>query len=179
MNGQNGPIQQIPRGLLDLFQLKNLGRNPSLLTESYYPCLEIRDWLMFSKRERLFTSIAVATGTRGFQNFPTPIPSPDPGEVWYVHSAFAAFNDITAPDVVHMQIAHRQETGTGVRLVGRRNQPCRPPGLAAGVLSQPACSDGEFWLQGPGDVGVWLETTVFAAGPITLRLMVEFTRLKV
>jgi hypothetical protein len=80
-----GPIQTIPRGLLGLLNLKNLGRLPDSLNSEVTPVIDLSRWWLTS--EALFDVITHGVGlsTSGplSLNFSSSILVPD-NQVWWI-----------------------------------------------------------------------------------------------
>jgi len=80
----SGPIQTALSGLLDFLQLKNLGRNPTLLADSVQPVLNVNDWYKSEQPEVVGgrTGLGSTVVYAGYENTATlEVPS---NEVWRV-----------------------------------------------------------------------------------------------
>lgn len=90
MSEPSKPVQLNPVGLLNLLQVKNLGKNPDTLIGEYQPTIEMLEWLMSTEivgAGSTFTLVAPGSTATWFATV-GPIKVPD-NEWWYVHSASA------------------------------------------------------------------------------------------
>lgn len=95
-------LQSSPLGLLGLFRLKVLGRNPDGFGEDVIPVVEVSDFYGAPLLEAVGVSTAVAAAGSA-----TTIPVPQ-GEVWRVHGVGARLDmtaAITATDGIGISIA--------------------------------------------------------------------------
>lgn len=74
------PIQQIPGGLLGFLQMKNAGRNPSVLPDELAAVLEMRDWY-WQTFPLIAAGVDAAIAAAGLVDKLT-VPA---GEYWAVH----------------------------------------------------------------------------------------------
>lgn len=99
----SSPIQQLPTGLLGLLQLKNLGKNPSVLLDDVRPIVDMLPlWLMTSaSQDPNGHSSVLNTGggsARGFATNPLLVPQ---DETWFVHRYHVGASfDLAAADVL-------------------------------------------------------------------------------
>jgi hypothetical protein len=148
-----GPIQLIPPGLLGALNIKNSGRNPQFLPDTYQSVLPMLDWLLLANQEVLQEGVAgIAASFSGFVAYPTKFIVPN-DEWWYLHHISAQAGAAAAADTVQglqpcMQIpgavptniplgAPTQATLTGTIANGfysTARQIFVPPGTQLGVL---------------------------------------------
>lgn len=75
-----GPIQKIPGGLLDFFQLKNSGRNPHELPSVLQPVLAMEQWYWQTYSEIVGGTDAAIAGVAPVDKITVP-----DNEFWVVH----------------------------------------------------------------------------------------------
>lgn len=174
----SGPIQLIPPGLLGLFQLKTMGRNPSELGEQVIPTLEMFKWyLMTNQREQLVQSAAGIT-TVGYDiilNSDTlsamRVP---PNQWWYVHSFDMLSDLIPAGQSLIFRLAWQNQGSSSSAVHYPGEIPVSVTGGGAGVIAFSHAAD--FWLPPGSTLGVSL---TFASNPRTLTGSVQYTALPV
>lgn len=86
-----GPIQVPPPGLLSLLNLKNTGRNPERMHDTYTPTLELRDMLLqFNLLDALKTlggtppGVNLTNGQVGARSFSPVLLQVPANEIWWV-----------------------------------------------------------------------------------------------
>lgn len=83
--GPYGPVQVIPPGIVDLLQLKGLGESPGLVTDTFVPTIETRDWLMEpTALIGTSTNVDLAAGTVGFADLPN-LAATNFNAIWLQH----------------------------------------------------------------------------------------------
>lgn len=159
-----GPIQIIPPGLLGFLQLKSQGKNPSLLADTYLPCIEMRDWMFQAERESVTDTLTLGAGANApgtyaaYAGVAAIVPN---GEFWWVHSASIIF-DITAAESIAARpawfydtggsnfgiqliadtVTWREVVGTARRLAFSLNNFFAPPNSRLGLLIEAATGAG-------------------------------------
>lgn len=101
-----GPIQALSPGLLSLLSLKQLGLNPSTLSDEVLLTMETVDWLMQNQIEAV-TGNTVALTATGVFGFAVQVPA---GEIWYVHSA-TIMCDIIAAEAIRARLGYVWDRG--------------------------------------------------------------------
>lgn len=108
----SGPIQVLPRGLLSLLQLKQMGKSPSQLAEVVAPTLDIMEFYRqgLFVDQRNFLPSGSATLLFNARNFNGPftngtetLTAPN-NETWYVER-FSAIGNIPAADTCRIALA--------------------------------------------------------------------------
>jgi len=112
-----GPIQTIPKGLLSLLNLKQMGQNPGNLLGDVYPTLDLRDQYMqylAVNQTALIGGVAtmnLATASPGIRNFTTGNPVVPNGQTWYVFD-YTVFGSLLPAETLSL-VPIFQEPGTG------------------------------------------------------------------
>lgn len=177
-----GPIQLIPPGLLGLFQLKQMGRNPDQLGEVVLPTVEILDWYRQALSEWSTTTHSVvinATGRANFQTFSNPIAVPD-REWWYVHQYAVKAEPVLGGGTaeVHAIVPNMIQQATGT---------ARPVAVGPGQFPVGCNTDAHtVWAEGRGffapagaRLGVAYGVTVTGAGTVNIDAFIRITVLPV
>lgn len=155
-------ITQLPRGLVSLTGLRDMGEAPRELSEIIAPSIDVTQFLLLN-RETIFENFiisAVAT---------VASPTIPPGELWYIHQ-WSVDADVNATNAISLCVGFFQ---------GNRF-------FAAGVPSPirsgtgdlvSAYMDGPKWL-GPG-VSLAFQVQHWAGPATNLRAQLSISRLRI
>lgn len=177
-----GPVGRQPYGLLDFFQLKNLGQNPRNLSDLIQGQIDL-DPLYKVNAEELILVAQNAVAANGWVS-PTPgggavHPFIPQGEVWHVHAVTAQFN-FTAAGTAQYWVASRQEVGSylisGEALDGAAW--ALPRTMAIGDLVQIGTNFGGRGRFFPPATRFGIYGSLTGAAAFNLNLTVRFSRLK-
>jgi hypothetical protein len=178
-------IQTIPRGLLHLLGLKNLGRVPSALLDEVRPTIDIQDWWLREKLQRgsSFVAFNGAPVLGGFSqmnvlsNLPALSTVPN-GETWFVKKATAEviINGVGTADLFNnVCIATRQQIAI---TIFRQQWSPQISGAAHATLPQRFLTTGEnFWLEPGMELGIQLGSASAPSGTgIQIDLNISYAR---
>lgn len=174
MAANSGPIQNIPRGLLGLLQLKNLGKNPDVLIGNVQPTLDMLGfWLANDARPDTTQYTGTQVTGNSIISGPTVNLSVPQEETWFVHQ-FSLQIACGAADTVSNAVPIMYLTGTGV---------IRWQGMTEAALNIAAGGRGgvitarNFWAP-PGAGFGWYLGQVTAAVQATLEIQVHRTAMQ-
>lgn len=155
-------ITRAPIGLLDFFGIQNQGRNPSLLSGTILPTLDVQSFYQTDKLEYIEeTGIAIA-GTAS-STLTTTIPA---GEVWYVKE-FALGTAVLGAGVELTLQPFASLPGQSFRVQLTQPLSLESKGVTGDIL-RPAMRD--LWLAGGTQFGAAPLRNVGAfVGPIVAR----------
>jgi len=88
MSADSGPIQTIPRGLLGLLNLKNVGRLPDVLHGTVQPTIDLTAWWMNALAEldtNIHSNVLSSMGHTMMNFAVNPLVVPN-NEVWWVNT---------------------------------------------------------------------------------------------
>ena len=170
MSKEWGPIQLIPPGLLGFFQLKNVGKNPDVLSSNYQPTLECRDWLYLSQ-QRTTDPAAYARGfvtaNRGFLPWTAALIVPQ-DEAWFVRAYTIRSQNVPAAESIIFRPAWRALYLASVYSMGENEI------VTAGQTGITGVEN--FFLPPGSELGVNIKECV-SAGGIQLSVSLEYTAL--
>lgn len=159
-----GPIQLIPPGLLGLFQLKQMGKNPSQYGEVVLPSFELSDWYLRAASldynaqvgVALIPGVDLANGAVGFQGFSPNAVIVPANEWWHVENYTVATGNLTTGDNTALRPAFaRPLTGTrSIHVVNPANT-----GVLGGAATARAntVSGVDFWVPPGSEIGMFVQ----------------------
>lgn len=173
-----GPIQLIPKGLLGFLQLKNMGRLPNELVESYQPVIEMRDWMFSSYAETLVEqSELVAGGFNGNQLCTTPGGQVPADEFWFVRHCTLLATQLGATENISMAPAVQFNPNTGgAVVVGPATMLAAPPPVGTAAGRNYAATAENFWMP-PGAILAMAIGEAISGGNLTVSVRCWGTRL--
>lgn len=158
------PIQIIPSGLLGLLQLKNNGRNPSILPDELQSTFELRDWYLETDvRIRSGITAAIPSGTLGLTLTAATHIVPE-GEQWVLRGVYASMN-VAAADAIRGYVVMQPPSHVATATVRMLGEDFDAPVLAQAQTWVPSyVNQGELLVAQPGTrFGVWLTRNLLAA----------------
>lgn len=163
-----GPIQLIAPGLLGLFQLKQMGRNPDQFGEVVLPGFELSDWFLRAasldyNAQVSIPGIDLANGVTGFQGFsPNSIIVPA-NEWWHCENYTIVTSSLVAGDNSTMRPAYARP------LVGTRQVHMIDPANTGNLAGSAAdarvnvCSGEDFWVPPGSEIGIFVQVNATGA----------------
>jgi len=184
----SGPIQVGPPGLLGFLQLKNQGRNPRELVDSFQPTLDL--WRHYLDAYAEFDNIAwTFTLTAGGEYHQFSVPTsggvslgPDNSEYWWVRGI--TVNSALLPratDRIQMQIGVRGALASaGIVMVGDKNADEQQAAVVAPAPTNwmYTCHARGFLVPPASQIGVFVNANL----PVTncqLDARISYTRLPI
>lgn len=182
-------IQQIAPGLLALLGLKTMGNNPGEFGETIAPTLDLRQWLLYSKRQLLNGYLAIPA-TPGVNSslcdllttgaLATPVPE---NEVWYVHQVSGRVRILDASDSMIGSY------GVSLEMPGTHYQflAAAPP-VGSSIPYQPMVGSSadfafmakpERWISGGTKWGIHIGQWDFSVAGADMEVYAEVSRLEV
>lgn len=179
-----GPVQIIPPGLLGFLQLKNMGKNPQLIPDSYQPTIEMRDWLFLARYEEVSVTITggISVGYTEFNGGDIGVYSgvvPD-NEAWWLVGITARTRPMIATESCQMEIAWSQKNGalSSQRPISIGPTSPRVVGQAPLNQTRAICSAGQLFLPPGAWLGIYaLENVALSAMSISADLRMVRLRL--
>lgn len=178
-----GPIQEHPRGLLDLLGLKIAGRNPESMLSTLYPGLDLLEWYLNARSVTMVRALdTIAAGTVGIigatgNNLLVP-----QAEWWYVHhlgitAISSTGNDVKlSPAIIVPGMNHPTSVGTATIILGSGFS---GPFAAATAAAPAWLVDRPFWAPPGSEFVVWVQQAVVPAPPFQPTIRMRFTPLRV
>lgn len=177
MANPSGPLQAIPPGLLSLFQLKNLGRNPGELDGTLVPVVDLLDWYLLGQAIDLFgisRTLDGATDVPGFIGWTTPFAVVVPATEWWwvswysISVAQPTSNDDCALSPAVLLPSQPQQ----VQLFDNT----APQQVA--TYGRVACGVRGFWLPPGSTLGFWL-SNIAATNALQVGASLHYTPLRI
>lgn len=173
------PVGVSPPGLLSLFQLKQLGRNPDSVQDNYQPTVEVLRWLALQQKEYLqvgFTTLAAGT-TATFNQAGAPLDQVPENEYWYVHVMSGGIVKAAGADVItNFSIGMRVDAAGTAKIFQLPASAASPPDMAGVVMGITAAAF-DFWAPSGAQFGLFYNRT--GAGNALGSLSAMITRLRV
>lgn len=171
-----GPIQEFPRGLLDLLGLKIAGKNPDVMSNLVQPQLELLDWYLESRATNINVPILQpgATGSVGFfGGSPTTLVVPQ-NEFWRVHHFALSWSSATG-NVIRSSPAAIFSTPSMQMVFGPPSQ-----AFSAAIAVAPFVSAERvpFWLPPGSELGQYVTEATIAV-PANGIMRVRYTPLRI
>jgi len=161
------PIQAIPQGLLGFLQLKNMGKNPSEISDLLQPVMDLREWYLQTAQRNFIgnggaaPSAALPNNTVGFIGWLATVPNitVPPNEWWYCPYYTALSATLVAGETIQFGVGFRNPDAgfTYQTLIG---DPCDP---VTGANKRAFAFARDFWVPPGSQLGIQVIQTVTAA----------------
>lgn len=158
-------VSNLPRGLVSLFGLKDMGESPRSLNPEIVATLDITEFLLLNRESIIpSTTTATTTGFRGLVSVPA-------GELWYIHGYSVQTYELVASVTATLRTAYTEAAQVHIGLGG-------PVSVAAASDNRLAMTASPFWAPAGATLGVWVET-IAGAGTLACQAAVVISRLRI